>query len=50
MLRKLVWVGAAAFVLGLVVFGWILASAGLFRASEADKIRPDTTFVPDKPR
>jgi hypothetical protein len=48
--RKMVWAAAAAFAVGIVIFGWILASAGFFHSSNQEKQGPETTFspVPDK--
>ena len=45
--RKLVWVGVAAFTLSLVIIGWILAQAGLFGVSGQEKLGPETSFTPD---
>lgn len=45
--RKLVWVGVAAFTLSLVIVGWILAHAGLFGVSGQEKLRPETSYTPD---
>jgi hypothetical protein len=44
--RKLVWVGVAAFAAGLVILGWILASAGFFGVPGQEKLGPETTFAP----
>jgi hypothetical protein len=45
-MRKLVWVGAVALALGLVILDWILASAGFFGLSNQEKLGPETTFAP----
>jgi hypothetical protein len=45
--RKLIWVGVAAFTLSLVIGGWILTSAGLFGLARQEKLGPETSFTPD---
>ncbi|HEY0352241.1 MAG TPA: hypothetical protein VGC68_01240 [Enterovirga sp.] len=49
-MRKMVWAAGAAFAVGIVIFGWILTSAGFFHVSTQEKQGPETTFspVPDK--
>jgi hypothetical protein len=46
--RKLAWVAADAVALGLVIFGWILTSAGFFHFSNEEKLGPETTFAPTR--
>lgn len=45
--RKLIWVGVAAFAISLVIGGWILTSAGLFGVAGQRKLGPETSFTPD---
>jgi hypothetical protein len=46
--RKLMWVGAAAFAVGVAIFGWIVVSAGFFGHSAQEKQGPEKAFTPSR--
>ena len=45
-LRNILWVAAGAFAVGLVIFGWILVSAGYLGLRNEQKLGPERSLAP----